>query len=272
MAEGAMNIRRGDRGYGKTPGRAILDETSGVRPETVGKQASAVVDQLTPQVEGLAEQYPGTIDITPARDVVANAIQTQKYRNNAAGVSALDPLGNQLATNLDNGLPLSSQQTGKGVLNLKRGLRDAFVKNYSPDAASQLTRDTAKSASRSLDEQLDQTLGPQFTDANQRISSLIPVIDAAEKLSRADELPQKFGDKLKAHTGALTSAIAGGAYGAHELGPVGAGLGAIAGFALPEMISSPTSRLVMARAMDSKIPQATLQPLLTGGVLNPKKH
>jgi uncharacterized membrane protein len=122
-----------------------------------------------------------------------------------------------------------------------------------------------------LDSTLDNALGPQFASTNQRISSLIPVTDAAEKLSRADELPQKFGDKLKAHTGALTSAVAGGLAGAREGGPIGAGLGALAGFALPEMISSPTSRLVMARGLNSPIPSATLPPLLAGGVLSPKK-
>lgn len=272
MAEGGMGIRRGDRGFGKTPGRAILDETSGVRPATVGAQAQLVLDKLNPRIDSMAAQYPGTIDISPARQTVADAIDTARSRNNAVGRDALAPVADQLNTNLDNGLPLSANQPATGLLNLKRGLRDAFVKNWSPDAASVLTRDTARSASGVLDSQLDKALGPEFADTNQRISSLIPVTDAAEKLSRADELPQRFGDKLRAHTGALTSAIGGAIAGGHSGGLLGALGGGTVGFALPELLGGPTARLTLARGMDSSVPGAVATVASTGGILTPKKE
>jgi hypothetical protein len=272
MAEGAMGIRRGDRGFGKTPGRAILDETSGVRPETVGKQAKSVLGTLNPQIDSMAAAHSGILDTTPAIQHIQDAIDTAATRNNAGGMTALNPVKGALTTNATTGLPLSSSQTATGVLNLKRGLRDQFVKNWSPDAASILTRDTAKGASGVLDDTLDSALGPDFTSTNQRISSLIPVKDAAEKLSRADELPQKFGDKLKAHTGALTSAVAGGYGGAHEFGVLGGVGGALGGFLLPELISSPTARLVMARGMNSRLPGVIAPPLASGGIVTPVKR
>jgi hypothetical protein len=280
MAEGAMNIRRGDRGYGKTSGRAILDETTGFRPETVGRQAKAKINSLTPQVDALAAAHNSPVDISPAIDSIDDAVKTAKGRNNVSGVKALGPVRDQLTENpfeLNQpfaaptvGNPnevISPMQTATGALNLKRGLRDQFVKNWSPDAASILTRDTAKGASGILDNSLDSALGPEFAETNQRISSLIPVADAAEKLSRADELPQKLGDKLKAHTGALTSAVAGGLAGAHSGGVLGGIGGALGGFILPEAISSPTTRMIMARGLDSRIPASVLRPLLTGGAL-----
>jgi hypothetical protein len=271
MAEGAMGIRRGDRGYGKTPGRAILDETSGVRPETVGAQAQAVLGQLNPKIDNMAANYAGRVDTSPAAQTVQDAMDTATTRNNATGVKALQPVKDTITTNQTNGLPLSPLQTATGALNLKRGLRDAFVKNWSPDAASILTRDTAKGASGVLDSQLDNALGPEFADTNQRISSLIPVTEAAEKLSRADEMPQRFGDKLRAHTGALTSALGGAIAGGEKGGVLGAIGGGTLGFALPELLGSPTSKMVIARGLDSKIPGFVAPPLMTGGILAPRK-
>lgn len=271
MAEGAMGIRRGDRGYGKTPGRAILDETSGVRPTTVGSQAQAALNELNPLIDDLAANYSGRVDTTPAADRVQADIDTAITRNNGSGAQALQPVKDTITTNQTNGLPLSPNQTATGALNLKRGLRDAFVKNWSPDAASILTRDAAKSASGVLDSQLDDALGPQFQDTNQRISSLIPVADAAEKLSRADDLPQRFGDKLRAHTGALTSALGGALAGGHAGGLLGAIGGGTLGFALPELLGGPTAKMAIARGMDSPLPSALIPPLFTGGILAPKK-
>jgi hypothetical protein len=267
MAEGAMNIRRGDRGYGKTPGRAILDETTGVRPETVGKQAQAKLNSLVPSLDTMAAAHMGMIDTTPAINSIESSIDTARSRNNASGVDALAPVKGALTTNATTGLGLSPLQTATGALNLKRGLRDQFVKNWSPDAASILTRDTAKGASGVLDNSLDTALGSDFASTNQRISSLVPITDAAEKLSRADELPQKLGDKLKAHTGALTSAVGAGLAGAHAGGLAGGIGGALGGFIIPEAIASPTSRMAIARAMNSTIPETTLRPLLRGGAL-----
>lgn len=271
MAEGAMGIRRGDRGYGKTPGRAILDETSGVRPGTVGTQAQAALDQLNPLIDDLAANYTGRVDTAPAAARVQSDIDTAITRNNGTGADALQPVKGQITTNQTTGLPLSPLQTATGALNLKRGLRDAFVKNWSPDAASILTRDSAKGASGVLDSQLDDALGQQFSDTNQRISSLIPVADAAEKLSRADELPQRFGDKLRAHTGALTSALGGAIAGGHSGGLLGAIGGGTLGFALPELLGGPTAKMAMARAMDSPLPQVMIPPLFTGNIVAPKK-
>jgi hypothetical protein len=271
MAEGALSIHKSARGYGKTPGRAILDETKGFTPETIGAQANDTLNRLTPSLDTMAAAHPGRIDTTPAVQNIQDAIDTAAARNNRTGMDALAPVKGSLTNSAVTGLPLSPFQTATGALNLKRGLRDQFVRNWSPDAGSVLTRDTAKGASGVLDRSLDSALGPEFSSANQRISSLIPVSDAAEKLSRADELPQKFGDKLKAHTGALTSAVGGAFAGSREGGLLGGIGGGLVGFALPELMASPTSRMVMARGMNSRIPGSTLPALAAGGILTPKK-
>lgn len=59
MAESALNIRKLDRAYGKgngAIGRAILDETSGVRPGTVAASAQNRLDELNPRLEKIADE------------------------------------------------------------------------------------------------------------------------------------------------------------------------------------------------------------------------
>lgn len=276
LAEGALKISAADRGYGKTIGRAVLDETSGVRPSTILASTKAKLAQLNPQIDAMAAAHTAPVSIQPAIDSVGDAQASAAARNNVGGFNAIEPVKNQLTENyFGNNQPfaaptvgnpnefLAPMQTATDALGLKRGLRDQFVKNFSLDSASNAAKDAAKSASGKIDTSLDSSLGPDFSSLNQRISSLIPVEDAAEKINRSAEIPQALGSKLGKHTGALTGAAAGGAM----FGP----LGAAAGFALPEMLSSPTAQMTLARTLNSTLPSAVAPALFSGGVMTPPK-
>lgn len=54
VAESAMGVRKLDRAYGKTPGRAILDETTGFSPTAVAQSAQDRLDELNPELERIA--------------------------------------------------------------------------------------------------------------------------------------------------------------------------------------------------------------------------
>ena len=59
IAEGALNIRKLDRAYGKsggTIGRAILDETKGIRPGTIAQSAEDRLGELNPQLNAAADR------------------------------------------------------------------------------------------------------------------------------------------------------------------------------------------------------------------------
>ena len=59
IAEGALNIRKLDRAYGKgggSIGRAILDETRGIRPGTVAASAEERLGELNPQLNAAADR------------------------------------------------------------------------------------------------------------------------------------------------------------------------------------------------------------------------
>jgi hypothetical protein len=284
MGEGALSISKADRGYDKTIGRAFLDETKGIRPATIQKSAADKIAQLTPQVEDMAARHTGPVSIAPARAVVSDTQLAAAKKNNVGGYNAVEPVREQLTVNhFGNNQPfapptvgspsagIAEMQTATDALGLKRGLRDQFVKNWSPDAASTAAKDAAKGASREIDHSLDSALGPDFASTNQIISSLIPVEDAAEGLTRAADLPQRMGDKLRAHTGALTSAVFGAGAGAAHAGVLGGLAGGAMGFAIPEMVGSPTFRAGLARTMNSKIPQYVSPYISAGDLQYPRK-
>ena len=283
LAEGALNISKTDRAFNKTPGRAILDETTGVRPETVQNSARGRVNELSSENDQMASSHNRPVDITPAVDYVNEATNSAKLRNNLGGVNALEPVKNQLTENPfklpqafaspmigDPNAVLSPMQTASGALNLKRGLRDQFVKSWNPDAGPQMAKDVARGASGVIDSQLDRALGPDFASNNQRISSLIPVMDAAESVQRNAGVAQRLAGRFKAHTGALAGGI-GGALAGSAHGPFGAIGGGLAGLIAPEVVGSPTIQMGLARALDSKIPTRIAPVAASGGIMTPRR-
>jgi hypothetical protein len=201
---------------------------------------------------------------------VGNASDTAQARNNVTGVNALKPVARQLTHVGETNTPLSAYQSAESALNLKRGLRDQFVKSWNPDAGPQLAKDVARGASGVLDQQLDHALGPQFKSTNQRISSLIPVQDAAESVGRNAGVAQRVGGRLKAHTGALTGGAFGASAGSHAFGLPGAIVGGGLGLLVPELLGSPTTQMTLARALDSTLPSRVAPVVASGGILTPK--
>lgn len=280
--EGALNLSKVDRAYGKTPGVVGLRETTGVRPETVMRSAANAITKKSARINAMADAHTAPIDITPAVDSVDADISTAKSRNNVAGHQALQPVRAQLTENPFQ-LPqpyaspstapstsLAPAQTARQALDLKRGLRDQFVKNWNPDAASVLTRDSARNASGVLDSQLDAALGPDFAKTNQEISSLIPVADAAESTSRNAHLLQKVIGRTRAHTGALTAGLAGASAGAVTHGTMGGLVGGALGLAIPEMIGGPTATMIMARGLNSRVPSMVARPIFAAPYVAPR--
>lgn len=284
VAEGALNIPKVSRAFGKTPGRAILDETKGVRPSTVQASAGAKLNELNSNIDRMAQQHPAPVDIRPAHDFIDQQSTKAQEQNNVGGVNAIAPVRAQLEENpfgLNQpfasptvGNPnayISPMQSAEGALNLKRGLRNQFVKNsWNPDAGPALAKDVARGASGVIDQQLDRALGPEFSKTNQRISSLIPVQDAAESVQRNASLGQRVGGRLKAHTGALTAGAFGASAGSHAFGLPGAVIGGGMGLLVPELLGSPTSQMTLARALDSTVPSRAAPVVAGGGILTPR--
>ncbi len=260
FAESALGIRKAVRFYGKSPGRAVLEETTGHRPAKDMESARDKVRSLTGQVETMAAQSPRLTTLTPARTVVNDATQTAQSENNPKALAQLQPLIHQLSTNVTNGLPLSSTQSAKGLLNLKRGFGDAVA--WSPEMTKSVNA-VGKRAYHALDQEFDKAV-PGAADMNQRVSSLIPVIKRAESAEHGAPVAQRIVHRLAAHTGAATLAGLGGVQGYREGGVPGAVTGAIGGLVIPELIATPTGQMAVARSLASPKTHRVLLPLVRG--------
>jgi len=260
IAESAIGIRGSDRGFGKTPGKAIIEDTRGVRPATVAKSAQEKIDDLTPQLESLYTASPNRVSLAPARNVVDSAI---KGANSADRIEQLQPFAKHLATDPHTGLPLAPNQTPMGALKVKRGLSDVTnLWNRNPMTVPGVVR-TGRSAYRALDDELDKAV-PEGEELNQRISSLLPVTHRAEISGHNAELPQRVLHRMAAHTGALTGAATGGYAGYREGGLTGGILGGLTGLVVPEVIASPTANMAIARGFASPFTHRILRPLGQG--------
>jgi hypothetical protein len=74
IAESALNIRKLDRAYGKTPGQAIINETRGFTPSRIAESAQNRLNELTPQLQTMARQA----DARPIRPI-RGMLQSPQY-------------------------------------------------------------------------------------------------------------------------------------------------------------------------------------------------
>ncbi len=246
MAESALGITKRMRGYGKTPGVAALEETSALRPAAIEQQAQKKLGNLTQTIESTAASHPTPVSVQPAIDLIDDEITKATAENNGQAIEQLGRVRDALTKNVSTGAPLPVDQPATGALNLKRGIRKQFVKNWNPELMEG-TRAVAARAGGAIDSQLDSALGPDFESANQRISSLVPVAERSESLGRDPGIAQRVGNRVAAHTGALIGSAALGTEGYRRGGIPGAIGGAISGAVLPEILASPAAQMTAAR-------------------------
>jgi hypothetical protein len=267
LAETAMRVRGNDRLYGRTVGDAILNDTSGVRPGTVAKTAQQTISRLTPELEQTAAdagQQGGRGSLFPARSSVQSTVDKHLANRAIDSASELDPLKGRLANDAVTGLPLADQQTPTGLLQMKRGINSDFIQNWKPDQPPGL-RSSAKTAYGSLADEFHNS-APGTRELDQRISSLIPVVKRAEAVDNGAGLLQRTAGRVMAHTGAAATGIGGAYAGGHAGGIPGAIAGGAMGILAPEMLSSPTAQMIMARGLNSGVPKLVI-PAIKGAAL-----
>ncbi len=250
VAETALGIRGLDRAFGRTPGQAILEDTQGLRPAMVEDSARQKIGGLTKAMESSVASAP-PVSLQPALDVADQNIAKYQARNSPIAKS-VQSMREQLTRNGTTGLPLSPTQPAMGTLNLKRGLGD-FVGSW-PMEQQKGVKGVARQMYGALDSQVD-AAAPGTADLNQRISSLIPVANRAEASDLNAGAIQKALGRIARPTGALAGTITGGYEGYKHGGVTGAIAGGLTGLALPEMLSSPTSQMLAARAMHGAFPK-----------------
>lgn len=250
VAESALGIRNIDRKFGRNPGRAALDETSGVRPETVVSQAQDRLDDLTSQRDAALAGSPNKVSLTPARTIIENAINKAAAGN--SDTSHLIPLREQLntprlgfagATSPGPPITISDLQNPMNALAIRQRLGNDFTKF---DMARPVSRESQSVGNKAYGNLTDaiHTAVPASAPLDRRISNLIPVKEAAAAKDLAPPTQGQILGRLGAKTGSLA---AGTMAGAHYGSPVA---GAVLGAVIPELLSDPTAQMIAARALD----------------------
>lgn len=248
LMESALGVTRKMRGFGKTPGEAALNEIEGVRPGTIAENAQEKLRQLTTELETKAAQSTVPASTAPALAVLDREQAKAVSQNNKAVYDQLQAIRQQLTTEFQSGNPIPTQISAKQALDLKRGI-GSLEKSWNPEQRG-ATKGVVRKIYGALDKELDNAV-PGADKLNQRISSLITVGNRAESTERGADFTQRALHRAAAHTGALTGAVGGGLLGYRKGGYEGAGIGAVAGLALPELIASPTAQTSAARLLSS---------------------
>lgn len=251
IAESALGITRKQRSFGKTPGQAVLDETSGLRPGTIASQTDSKIGQLTQELESRAASSQTSASTKPALDVIDKEQIKAINQNNQTRYNMLHGLRQQLTTEFNTGNPIPQSVTASKVLDLKRGIGD-LEKTWNPEVRSGI-KPTVRKVYGALDDELDRAV-PGADELNQKISSLIPASQRAKSTEQGAGVAQRVAHRMAAHTGALAGAGLGAGIGYERGGGEGAILGGLGGLVLPEALASPTVQMAGARTLASPVP------------------
>ncbi len=272
IAESALNVTGANRMYGRTVGRAVLDDTHGIKPSVIEDSARAKMSELKPQVEQIAAdagQNGARGSLTPAVDSVSQKIAGHTNNRAVNSASELTPLQSFLERDAVTGLPLAKSQSPTGLLRIKRGLDSDFIGNWNPTRNTNNELDAAKSAYGKVANEFH-TAAPGTRQLDQRISSLIPVAERANRTTLGAGMVQNALNRFRTPTGAMVGMLGGGEAGYHEHGVPGAFVGAAMGAALPALIGSPEAQMFMARTANGMLPRLAV-PMAVGGALQLKR-
>jgi hypothetical protein len=248
LAESALGITKKMRGFGKTPGEAALNEITGIRPGTMAGQAQEKLLDLTRQLETAVANSNVPASTSPALRVIDDEIQKAASQNSKTRYEMLQALRDHLTKEFTTGQTIPSQVAPSKILDLKRGIGD-LDSSWNPDVRSGM-RPVIRKVYNALDKELDRTV-PEADKLNQRISSLIPVAQQAESAERGAGMGQRVAHRLAAHTGALAGTGIGSYLGYERGGTPGALIGGGLGLAIPEVLASPSTEMLAARAATS---------------------
>lgn len=294
VAESALGIRGVDRRAPITPGRAILDETTGVNPRNIADQAKAKQTLYTAQRDALLQNAPD-VDLTAARQVASDAGKVAASRNNPETIKRVGQVGDLL--NYEGGKPPASPLTPPKVISgfgppaavqppavsgvipstvsatranaLKQGLGE-LKGSWNPAVPNDFADSTVGKTYGALDSGIDNA-APGTSGLNNKISSLFPVAQRATATDLNANALQRVLGRFTRPTGALVGLSGGGYAGYKEGGIGGAVAGGAAGLVAPELIGSPTFQMGLARGFSNGA-TPVVRALLGGGIQSTRKN
>ncbi len=264
LAEIAMGTRATDRVAGRAAGQTLLDETTGINPGNIAKQAFDKSSAYTDTLNSNALQSNVPIDLQPARNVAQSFAKTAAKQNNASNMKEIQELEDQLATHRATGTAIPQVVSADQGLGMKRGV-DALMDSWNPNNKRALSDSAVVAVRSAMNDELSKAV-PDYAALNSKISNLLPVAQRAGATDLNAGVLQRVVGKMAKPTGALVGTIAGGTGGYEKDGWRGALIGGALGAVLPEVATSPTTIMMGARAANSAVPSGASQLLAGAGM------
>jgi hypothetical protein len=254
----------------KPAAESIRRNTTGIRPITIARQAAekekewanarAAIDKLTGQPFNMG-----------APRVFLNQAQGEAERN-------MDPVTQRLIKRLREPLEFETSE-GQPVMRRTGGKLKGGAPAMAPARIPPLIDvERARGAEQAIGNQIN-AWPPEvkkLTAANQlkmglyqafknelakaapgavpyteQIANIIPGKNAFYRAAQWPGMGESILNRVARPTGALTGALGGGYLGYQHGGPGGAAVGALTGLILPELVSSRSGKMAVARALDS---------------------
>lgn len=239
-AESALGAGMRAKGFGKTVGKAALEETAGYTAPAVAASANAKVQFLSDHLSSLYSASTEPVSINPAMKVLDDALDVARRRGNKAAVDHILGLRDMLTRDPLTGMPVQ-RTTPAELLELKRGIGD--ITGWNPAIQPKEAQALNRKLYHAIDEELDRAV-PEGANLNQRISSTIEVRNAANRKALEAGVAQRSFHRIAAHTGGM---VLPGIIGYREGGWEGALTGAALGTIGMEAVSSPGFKMWLAR-------------------------
>ena len=283
LAESSLGIRGTAKAFGATPGKAILEETSGVRPSTVEESARTRLSELNNELEGRARNATSPVSLKPARDVLAKQSTKAAAANSEATPRELTPMQEQLVTPREgftgrveypagSHTPISFQQQPTGIVGPGGApiTRPALVRGAAP--VPQVAEEQPAIDFLGMKRQFDKdfirnwnpaantkgalgtarkTYGAMANEFNAAVPGapelnqrISSLVPVAER-ARLTDLSAGPGERIINRVTRPTGAMLPAVFGLHEGGIPGL-FGALAG---QETFASPTAKMLAARTL-----------------------
>ncbi len=210
-AKVALKLPGKTEAFGATPSQAILEDTSGFRPATIAKTGQAKINELKPQMESAVSSAKTPIDLAPGRTAIEDAMQVASNEGDVASFNQLLKMRDAMEKNMVTGQQYPPTIPPREALDLKRGFGRQFA-DYNPDVHENVNR-IAKGVRGEINDQIH-SAAPEAQSLDQRIQSLIPVVNRAETVSRGAGIGERVLGRMARPTGGMLP----GAVGYHEFG------------------------------------------------------
>lgn len=273
IAEIAMAARATDRAFGRTPGEAILAETTGINPGDIAKQAFDKVARYNAAVEDAARESQVPVSLAPANEKAASFLNTAKKQNNRTTIKEVQELADQLTHETGaKEVPIPDSISADRGLALRRGVDD-LMNSWNPNNKRGLSDGAVSAVRTAINDELARAV-PDYRELNAKISSLLP---AAQRMGAKDlsaSALERILGRFMRPTGATVGAAVGGGEGYRQGGisgaVEGAALGSIGGIVAPEILTSPKTLMSVARMANSNLPTQAAK-FATGAALQAAK-